>query len=189
MLQDVTAEKREISAPHAGMRSKGKKGRARAVLERPAPKGWDTSDEEEILIRRRRGRTEIAAIEAVESEQPVYGTFRTRSGTGGSYEVEIRDLNKPTNSCGCIDHRVNGLGTCKHIEGVIAALSRRGVKAFRAAKAQGSPRIEVFLDRSTSPCPVVKWPLSPHAGIEAARDWLRQYLEPDGTLATDPEKI
>src|SRR5207237_4607159 len=45
------------------------------------------------------------------------------------------------------------------------------------------------LDRRTSPCPIVKWPASPHAGIEAARHWLRQYLEPDGTLATDPEKI
>ncbi|HEY6578271.1 MAG TPA: C-terminal helicase domain-containing protein [Rhizomicrobium sp.] len=45
-----------------------------------------------------------------------------KSGTGGTYEVEIRTLDGFANSCGCIDHRVNGLGACKHIEGVLAAV-------------------------------------------------------------------
>ena len=34
-----------------------------------------------------------------------------------------------TNSCGCIDHRVNGLGTCKHIEGVLSALKTKHGRA------------------------------------------------------------
>src|SRR3954471_22937300 len=98
--------------------ARGRRGRARAVLERPqAPQGWDTSDEHEIELRRWRGRTEIAAVEALEPEHPVFGTFRVRSESGSAYEVEIRDLSRPLNSCGCIDHHVNGLGTCKHIEG------------------------------------------------------------------------
>src|SRR5205823_6734925 len=172
----------------AAKRSKGKKGRARAVLERPAPKGWDTSDEDEIALRRWRGRTEIAAIEALEAQNPVHGTFRIRSGSS-SYEVEIRSFDHFTNSCGCIDHRVNRLGTCKHIEGVIAALTRRGAKAFRAVRVQGSARIEVFLDRRAEPpWPVVTWPAVENAGRQA-REWFAPYLESGGTLSSDPEKI
>jgi len=126
----------------AGMARPRKRARytkAGAVLDRPPPaQGWLTTDADEIAVRRWRGRTEIIEIEAVESDHPVFGTFRTRSGTGGSYEVELRSLIDASNSCGCIDHSVNGLGTCKHIEGVIAALHRRGAKAFREASRKGS---------------------------------------------------
>jgi len=97
-------------------------GRARTVLDKPAQQGWRTTDEDEIALRRWRGRTEIVAIEPLEPEQPLFGTFRAQSGSGGFYEVEIRSLEGFVNSCGCIDHRVNGLGTCKHIEGALAAL-------------------------------------------------------------------
>jgi hypothetical protein len=98
------------------------KTRARKVLEKPQVLGWNTSDADEIRIRQWRGRTETAKIEALEPQFGPYGTFRVRSRTGGLYEVEIRDLTDQNNSCGCIDHRVNGLGTCKHIEGVLFAL-------------------------------------------------------------------
>src|SRR5580704_19585931 len=134
--------------PSRSSKPPAKRARARAVLDRPpGPQGWRTTDDDEIALRRWRGTTDIVAIEAVEAEHPIFGTFRTRSETGGSYEVEIRTLDGLHNSCGCIDHRVNGLGTCKHIEGVLAALRRRGVKAFRAAAAEGSARVELYLDR------------------------------------------
>ena len=121
---------------------------ARAVLDRPPPLlGWRTTDEDEVALRRWRGRTEIVAIEALEPNHPFFGTFRVQSGSGGFYEVEIRDLDGFNNSCGCIDHRANGLGTCKHIEGVLAALRQRNAGAFGEAATRGTPRIEVFLDR------------------------------------------
>jgi hypothetical protein len=72
---------------------------------------------------------------------------RVQLGSGGFYEVEIRDLDAFGDSCGCIDHRANGLGTCKHIEGVLAALRQRSSKAFGEAAARCNPRVEVFLDR------------------------------------------
>src|ERR1700681_1270634 len=163
-----------------------RKGRAKAVLDRPpAAEGWRTSDADEIALRRWRGSTEIIAIEALDGAHPIFGTFRTRSETGGAYEVEIRALEAFSNSCGCIDYRVNGLGTCKHIEGVLAALRRRGAKAFRAAAAAGSARVEVFLDRRDAPRPTVAWPASGAEDIEAVRDWLRPWLKPDGTLGAD----
>src|SRR6266851_4068430 len=136
--------------------SQSKKPRnARAVLDKPPQQGWRTSDEDEIALRRWRGRTELVAIEPLEPEQPLFGTFRAQSGSGGFYEVEIRSLDGFANSCGCIDHRVNGLGTCKHIEGVLAALEGRRGKAFREAAAQqSSPRIEVYLDRRDAAAPM-----------------------------------
>lgn len=129
------------------MPSKKKKSpkRARKVLEKPQILGWKTSDAEEMELRRWRGRTEIAGIEALEPEYGLFGTFRVHSVSGGAYEVEIRDLAGRTNSCGCIDHRVNGLGSCKHVEGVLASLkNKHGVRAFRAGASIGSPRTEVL---------------------------------------------
>ena len=55
-----------------------------------------------------------------------------RSATGGAYDVEIRDLLGRDNSCGCVDHQVSGLGTCKHIEGVLVALKKKlGIDSYR----------------------------------------------------------
>ena len=74
--------------PKSGRRHARK---ARAVLDRPPPlQGWRTTDEDEIALRRWRGRTEIVAIEALEPKHPFFGTFRVQSGSGGFYEVEIR---------------------------------------------------------------------------------------------------
>jgi superfamily II DNA or RNA helicase len=161
-------------------------GRARKVLERPRVAGWRTSDADEVEIRRWRGRTEILAVEALEPAHPVFGTFRVESGSGSRYEVEIHDLERPANACGCVDHRVNGLGTCKHIEGVLAALAKRGARAYAAAAAAGSPRIEVYLRRDGPPLPEVAWPADVDAG---ARAWLAPYLAADGTLRRDADSI
>src|ERR1700726_2574703 len=172
--------------PESGRRHARK---ARAVLDRPVVQGWRTTDEDEIALRRWRGRTDIVAIEALEPDHAFFGTFRAQSGSGNSYEVEIRSLDAPRNSCGCIDHRVNGLGTCKHVEGVLAALQRQGAKAFRAAAALGRPRIAVFLDRRDTAAPRVVFPASADRHLAAARDWLAAFLEPDGTLAADAGKV
>ena len=123
----------------ASKRKKPARGRkAKSVLERTPVQGWKTSDEDEIALRRWRGSTEILDVAASERGQGFFGLFRARSASGGAYEVEIRSLDRPINSCGCIDHRVNGLGTCKHVEGVLAALQRGKARAFRVAAAGGS---------------------------------------------------
>jgi SNF2-related domain/Helicase conserved C-terminal domain len=158
------------------------------VLDRPpAPQGWRTSDAEEIELRRWRGRTEIMAVEALEREE-IFGTFRARSDTGSAYEVEIRSLHEPINSCGCIDHRVNGLGTCKHIEGALEALRRRDARALRDAAAAGSARVEIFIDRRTTPHPAIAWPPS-DTGLRAVRAWLAPFLASDGTLDPAPKRM
>jgi hypothetical protein len=84
--------------------------------------GWRTTDDEEIERRRARAASEPIEIETLERDYPVFGAFRVSSG----YEVEIRSLEARDNSCGCPDFRVNGLGTCKHVEAVLARYERSG---------------------------------------------------------------
>jgi hypothetical protein len=146
---------------------------AQTIIKRPAAsQGWDTSDEHEIELRRWRGRTEITTVQALEPAQPVFGTFRARSESGAAYDVEIRSLNGGDNSCGCIDHQVNGLGTCKHIEGVLEGLRRRGVRVFRQAARAGPSRVELFVRRSGAPTPTLIWPRQTEAGTRAVKAWL-----------------
>ena len=144
--------------------------------------GWRSSDEEEIERRRWRGRTEVVGAEPIDQADRFFGTFRVRSASGGSYNVEIRSLDKPLNSCDCADHRVNGLGTCKHVEGVLAQLRRRGVRAFAAATRAGSPRVELFLARSGEAVPRIMWPADASVGA-AVRTALSPYLTADGALS------
>src|SRR5580704_12850124 len=170
-----------------------KKGRrkAEAVLDKPTLQpGWLTSDDDEITLRRWRGRTEILSVKTTEPDQPYFGTFRAESASGGSYNVEICNLDGFANSCDCIDYRVNGLGTCKHIEGTLAAIARGRAKSFRAARSAGSPRVEIFLDRLNGAAPNIIWPAERSGrDYRAASDWLRPYLATDGTLAREPEWI
>lgn len=164
--------------------------KALAVLDRhPSLQGWRTIDDDDIALRRWRGRTEIVAVEARESEYPFFGTFRVQSGSGGFYEVEIHSLDGYVNSCGCIYHRANGLGACKHIEGVLAALRQRNAKAFREAAARGNPRVEVFLNRRDAATPALMWPAGDRRHANTASRWLAAFIEPDGTLACDPKKV
>ena len=189
MLRDSHAAVPDEPAPGSGKRRSARKPKAaRAALDRPpAPQGWRTSDAEELELRRWRGRTEVLGIEALEREE-LFGTFRVRSETGSAYEVEIRNLDQLTNSCGCIDHRVNGLGTCKHIEGTLDALRRRRARAPRNAATVGSPRVEVFLDRRDAPRAAIAWTAA-GVGLRAAREWLSPFLTSDGRLDGDPDNI
>jgi hypothetical protein len=185
------ARRDKAKSNHAPNRNSAGRRKAKAVLDQPASlPGWQSSDDHEITLRRWRGRTEILSVKALEPDHPYFGMFCAQSASGGTYEVEIRDLNERTNSCACIDYRVNGLGTCKHIEGTIAAMTRGRSKSFRAAKATGSPRVEVFLDRRATPASAVTWPAEGLGrNYRPAREWLAPYLAADGTLTRDPKQI
>src|SRR5271166_4911981 len=163
-----------------------KTSKARKVLEKPQILGWKTSDDDEIRLRQWRGQADLAKIEALEPQFGPFGAFRVRSTTGGAYDVEIRDLVGRSNSCGCADHRVNGLGTCKHIEGVLFALRKKlGARAFAAAAAKGSPRVEVFLRCDGDPAPS----LGGSPPIEESLAFLHPFLGENGALASDPETV
>jgi superfamily II DNA or RNA helicase len=146
---------------------------------RPKLRGWLSTDEEEIERRRERAQVEPLTVDPLEADEPVFGTFRVASAEGSAYEVEIRSVVERDNSCGCPDYLVNGLGTCKHIEAVLA---RRG---RRAHGKPASERVEVFLRRTGERPEVrVQWP----EGSEPSpvRPLLSRFFTAEGRLRGNP---
>src|SRR5450759_319319 len=99
----------------------------------PSPHDWRTTDADEINKRRLRAREETFAITNLNPRHPIFSNFRIRSGSGMSYSVEIRDVRRRQFACDCVDYRINGLGTCKHIEAVLLQLQARFRRLFKAA--------------------------------------------------------
>ncbi len=99
-------------------------------LRRPAdltPDAWQRQ------LRRQFGRERKFEIENP-GEEPVFCEYRvTHPKSAGSYRVAIRGAQPGENFCSCPDFATNDLGTCKHIEFVLARLERRpgGVRALR----------------------------------------------------------
>jgi len=121
----MTAEKRP---------TKGRRG----WPQQPVFRGWLSTDADEIKRREWRGRTEINDVAVDDERRAPFCDYRVTSSNGNRYLVEIRALGERINSCECRDFATNGLGTCKHIEGVVRRLRRRG-------RPTSSPRIEVYL--------------------------------------------
>src|SRR5512141_2710696 len=115
-------------------------------LEVPSQHNWRTTDEDEINRRRLRAQTEEFRISNVDPRHPVYSNFRVGSGRGLTYSVEIRDVRQRQFACDCVDFRINGLGTCKHVEAVLLYLQGRFRRLFERASRNGSPRLEVVPD-------------------------------------------
>jgi hypothetical protein len=138
-------------------------------------RGWLSTDEEEIERRRERAQLEPLTVEALDINDPVFGTFRVGSAEGSAYEVEIRSLTECDNSCGCPDYQVNGLGTCKHIEAVVARLGGK------ARKRASSSLIEIFLRRrGEHPQVRIQWPES--SGRSPLRPLLGRFFTAEGRL-------
>ena len=126
---------------------------------KPVPKtrGWMTTDEEEIAVRKARAEVEPFRISPV--KDGLEGPFcnYTVSGVVEPYQIEFRSATENINTCTCPDFRKNGLGTCKHIEKLRCKFSR-----LKGA----SPRIEIFMSRETS-MPQMVCPDSAHAKARA----------------------
>ena len=94
--------------------------------------GWNTSDLEEIVLRRERAAIEEMSVKALAGKKAgPFQDFEVSHAEGKynvSYLVEIRSLEETINTCSCPDFRKNGLGTCKHIEKVLASFPRKWFK-------------------------------------------------------------
>ncbi|MFH1531838.1 MAG: DEAD/DEAH box helicase [Pseudomonadota bacterium] len=145
--------------------------------------GWKTSDADEIERRRERARTQPITLRHVPDTDPFYGDFLADTqGTGRSYGVEIRSLTELENTCACMDFRVNGLGTCKHVEKVLQHLAGR--RGYKTARLRGSRITEIHLSRQAEP-PSVRLRWADPAPKEL-RTALAPFFATDGTLLADP---
>ncbi len=102
-------------------------------------------DEWQRGLRRQFGRVQAFKWKNLGAE-PIFSEFAVENPQSGSrYRVAIRGLGPGENFCSCPDFSTNDLGTCKHIEFVLARLERK--RGGRRSLAQGfKPRYsEVYL--------------------------------------------
>ena len=164
---------------------------ARRVEERSSRfQGWRTTDEEEVERRRLRAEAEGLAVRSLETAHRPFATYAVTSAAGGrdegrEYRVEVRSLAERLNTCSCPDHRVNGLGTCKHVEAALRHLSGRG-RGTAARPGEGKRRVEIFLDRAASPprVRVLRPPGRPSRKLEGL---LAPFFDAGGALLAPPE--
>jgi SNF2 family DNA or RNA helicase len=100
--------------------------------------------EEQIDIRRQRAVAGNFRIQNL-GRNRVFSDYQIiNPATGGQYRVSIRGFDVGDNACTCPDFRTNTLGTCKHIEAVLAALRDQTPEPMRRRKAAVT-RPEIFL--------------------------------------------
>ena len=122
----------------------------------PPPHNWRTTDEDEINRRRARAHTEQFRIANTDPRHPIFSNFCVHSSSGLSYAVEIREVRERQFSCECVDFRINGLGTCKHVEAVLLHLRARFKRLFEAATKNHTPRLDVVPDPASDSLRLVK---------------------------------
>lgn len=97
-------------------------------------------------LRRQFGGEQTFRIENI-GEHPIFSEFRLTNPEHGSvYRVAIRGAEPYRNFCSCADFKTNTLGTCKHIEFLLATLMRkRGTKRALLAGYQ-APYSSISID-------------------------------------------
>ena len=97
------------------------------------------------VLRRQFGREQAFGLENTGAE-PFFSEFRVSNPQSkSSYRVAIRGKLPGDNYCACPDYATNELGTCKHIEFVLAQLEKkRGAKAA-FARGYHPPFSELYL--------------------------------------------
>jgi superfamily II DNA or RNA helicase len=100
--------------------------------------------EEQIDLRRQRGAEGKFRIQNL-GRNRVFSDYQvTNPATGGQYRVGVRGFDVGDNTCTCPDYRSNTLGTCKHVEAVLATLREETPTSLRRRKAAVT-RPEVYL--------------------------------------------
>jgi superfamily II DNA or RNA helicase len=146
------------------------------------------SDEQCILERRSTAEKEAAEVEPLKVLDGFHGSYRVSSSSEWEegYTVEIRDLLQPLNSCGCTDYRINGLGTCKHIERVLQELPKGQKRAFARAAKSGCAHHRLFVDVRGSRPRVRYLPGKVKGKI---RDLLDSYFDREGLASAEVEDV
>ncbi len=148
----------------------------RNTVRLPPADDWRTTDQDEINRRRLRAREEAPTVVNRDTRFPVFSNFDVHSSSGVTYSVEIRDLNERQFGCDCVDFRVNGLNTCKHVEAVLDQLETRMPEEYATARENGSPRIDLTPDRSSQTLCIER-------GLERLPRVLKRLFDRDGHLA------
>ncbi|MCI0465331.1 MAG: SNF2-related protein [Gemmataceae bacterium] len=125
--------------------------------------------EEQIDIRRQRGTEGKFEIRNL-GRNRVFSDYQViNPASGGQYRVSIRGFEVGDNLCECPDFKTNTLGTCKHIEAVLAALRAEIPVQLRQRKATVT-RPEIILQYGEQLCPVLHLPPRHSDQLQALAD-------------------
>jgi hypothetical protein len=131
MAMPVRAKSPAKSRARAASRSARPQGRRKAVAKLSHTRRPPELDAAawQAQLRRQFGREQSFAVKNLGSEE-IFSEFSvTNPQSQRSYRVAIRGHQRGDNYCACADFASNQLGTCKHIEYVLAQLERkRGAK-------------------------------------------------------------
>jgi superfamily II DNA or RNA helicase len=134
--------------------------------------------QEQIDRRRKRGLEELAKI-INRGRHPVYSTFEVASTSERTYTVQIRSLAERLNTCTCPDYCTNTIGTCKHIEGVLANLEKEFAEQWDAFVAQAPPITQMYVHHAERTTIRVTLPLPERKRLQ---ELLARYFDAEGVL-------
>jgi len=134
--------------------------------------------QEQIKRRRKRGLEELAKI-VNQGQHPVYSTFEVTSTSERVYTVQVRSLTERLNTCTCPDYRTNTIGTCKHIEGVVANLEKEFADQWEEFIAQAPPIAQLYVHHAERTTVRVTLPFPERKKLHAL---LTRYFDAEGVL-------
>ena len=136
--------------------------------------------QEQIERRRKRGIEELAKI-VNRGRHPVYSTFEVTSTSEQAYTVQIRSLTERLNTCTCPDYRSNTIGTCKHIEGVLANLEKEFAGRWEEFIKQAPPLTQVYVHHAERTTIRITLPFPDLVGRRLG-ELLARYFDAEGIL-------
>ena len=134
--------------------------------------------QEQIERRRKRGTEELAKV-VNRGRHPIYSSFEVTSTSERVYTVQIRSLTDLLNTCTCPDYRTNTIGTCKHIEGVLANLQSEFADQWEDFIAQAPPIAQMYVHHADRTTVRVTLPLPEADKLQAV---LIRYFDAEGVL-------
>jgi superfamily II DNA or RNA helicase len=134
--------------------------------------------QEQIERRRKRGLEDLTKI-VNRGRHPVYSTFEVASASERTYTVHIRSLTERLNTCTCPDYRTSTIGTCKHIEGVLANLGKEFAEQWDEFVAQAPPLTQMYVHHAERTTIRVTLPLP---GDKRLHELLARYFDAKGIL-------
>lgn len=152
---------------------------------RNAGNGQEDLLREQIERRRRRGTEEITRI-VNKGAHPVYSQFEVVSTSGRPYSVQIHSLTELINTCTCPDYYTNTIGTCKHIEGVLAHLQEKYAKQWKKFIDQAPPTRQIYLHHADRTTIRVTLPLPKRGRL---KELLEHYFDAKGILQGKPTQV
>ena len=136
--------------------------------------------EEQIQARQKRAKEAIQQILSRPKDTP-YGDYQVLSTSGTEYRVAMRGPGLFDNYCSCPDFSRNTLGTCKHIESLLARLRSR-YRSKLAHKRYERERASLSLLYGESLDVQLKLPDRPDPTLEAVAS---KYFDRSGRLCRE----